>query len=581
MILLFAFAFLSGLVTILAPCIWPLLPIVLSASFGKGKSRPLGITIGVVVSFYVFSLFLSYLISIFHFDPNILRIFAVIILFILGLSMLIPQFSDLLEAGVSRISGRFGNNKILDNGFLGGFVTGMSLGIVWSPCAGPILASIVTLNSLNKFSFSVAEVSLFYVLGMGIPLFIFSFLGRKFFTKIHFLSKYLLKIQKIFAVIVLLMALAIFTNYDKYIEAQFLNAFPFLGTNLNGFENSSLISGELNNLKGINSNAKIFNDFSLFNADYQAPDFIGITKWLNLPRNETSLDLSQLKGKVVLVDFWTYTCINCIRTLPHVASWYDKYKKYGLVVVGVHTPEFEFEHDTNNVVSAIKMYGINYPVAQDSNYATWNNYNNQYWPAEYLIDQNGIVRRTEFGEGGYDKMELAIRELLQLSGKKIAAKITVSNNLTTLSQKTISPETYLGSDRMQFYYPTGNLNNGLQEFTLDSNLTQNTFSLGGKWDIGSQSMTTTSDSKLLYNFNASNVYLVLNPPQGINTKVEILLDGKPVPANLEGSDVKDSILILNQDRLYNLINLHGNYSNHVLELDFKTPGVKAFAFTFG
>ncbi len=578
MILLIFFAFLAGFVTVLTPCIWPLLPIVLSGSIGAGHKRPLGITLGVIISFYVFTLFLSYLVNIFHLDPNILRIIAVIILVILGLSLIIPRISAMIETGLSRLSGIFGQRKNSGNGFGSGFITGLSLGIVWAPCAGPILASIVALNAVGKFNLSVVLVSLAYVIGVGIPLFIFSYFGQKLFTKTRFLSKYLEKIQQIFGILVLLMALAIFTHYDTYLESQLLNAFPIF--NLNGFESSSVVSNELNQLKGNldNSNGQLDNS-SLFNSNYPAPDFIGITKWLNLPKGQNSLSLKDLKGKVVLVDFWTYTCINCIRTLPHVTTWYDKYSKYGFIVVGIHTPEFEFEHDTNNVLSAIKMYNIHYPVGQDNNYATWNNYNNQYWPAEYLIDTNGVVRRTEFGEGEYNQMETAIQDLLKENGKNVNLKL--SNMPDTTPKQELSPETYLGSNRMQYYYPTGSLVSGSQNLTLDNSLSENSFSLGGSWIINGEYAQTGNNAKLLYNFYANNVYLVLNSGQNKMPTVKVLLDGKPISDSQAGADVKNGVVTIDSDRLYNLVNLHGNTSNHILELDFSNAGTQAFAFTFG
>jgi len=413
-ILLLGFAFLSGLVTILAPCIWPLLPIILSASIGSsGHKKPLGISLGIILSFAVFTLVISSLVRFFHFDPNILRLVAVIVIAFLGITMIIPRLSEITEVLVSKFAGIFGQSSQKGSGFKSGFITGLSLGIVWSPCAGPILAAIAALAATGKVTGDVVLITVAYVIGVGIPLFIFAYGGQAVFTKTRFISPHLGTIQKIFGVIMLLTALAIYTNYDKYIQTQLLNAFPQFSSTLNSFENNSAIKNQLDVLKGQSSTtAPSTND--LFNANTPAPDLVGITKWLNTSASlsastDKPLLIKDLKGKVVLVDFWTYTCINCIRTLPHVTSWYDKYKDKGFVVIGVHTPEFEFEKDTNNVLAAIKQYSIHYPVAQDNNYATWNNYSNQYWPAEYLVDANGNIRRVHFGEGEYDKTEQAIQ----------------------------------------------------------------------------------------------------------------------------------------------------------------------------
>ena len=377
MILLLGFAFLAGLVTILAPCIWPILPIVLSSSVaGKGHQRPLGITLGIMVSFGFFTLAISYLVNIFHFDPNALRIVAVIIIGFLGLTMIIPTLSSLIEVYISRLSGLFGQKSNEGNGFGVGFITGLSLGIVWSPCAGPILAAIATLAATGRVSFSVVLITLAYVIGVGIPLFLFAYGGQRIITGTRSLSAHLGRIQQAFGLIMLLTAFAIYTNYDKVIETKLLDLFPVFSASLNTFENNTAIAQQLDLLKGKDTShvVTVSQKESLFNVDRSAPDFAGISKWLNTDALPT---LQSLRGKVVLVDFWTYTCINCIRTLPHLTSWYEKYKNQGFVIIGVHTPEFQFEHNTQNVLDAIKMYGIHYSVAQDNDYATWKNYDNE------------------------------------------------------------------------------------------------------------------------------------------------------------------------------------------------------------
>lgn len=576
MIILLTFAFLSGLVTILAPCIWPILPIILSGSIaGRGHQRPLGITLGVVISFAFFTLAISSLVRLFHLDPNVLRNAAVIVISVLGISMIFPQFATLTEVLISRISALWGRQAITGNDFLSGLLTGFSLGILWSPCAGPILASIATLSALGQISFSAIAVTLSYVLGVGIPLFVFSFVGQTLFTRTHFLSTHLGKIQQVFGVVMLLTALAIFTHYDTYLQVQLLNAFPQLNSSLTAFESNPQIKKQLDILKGNMPTTTESDNSGLFNQNLPAPDFVGITKWLNTTK---PLTITSLKGKVVLVDFWTYTCINCIRTLPHVTSWYEKYKNDGFVVIGVHTPEFQFEHDTQNVRNAMNMYKINYPVAQDNNYATWNNYSNEYWPAEYLIDATGNIRRTHFGEGEYDTMEKAIQTLLKENGKKVATPLDAIPDTTPLSR--ISPETYLGAERMEFYYPTGST--GIIKKTFaDQTPTLNSFSLGGKWDIQNENAVAGKNSILTYHFYAGKVFLVLRPPQNQTGVVKVMLDGKNVDDKNAGNDVKNSLVTVDTDRLYNLIDLKGKIGEHTLRLEFLAPGISAFAFTFG
>ncbi len=582
MVILFLFAFLSGLVTIAAPCIWPLLPLILSTTATGGHRKPLGITIGIVVSFGILTLFLSSLIAIIPFNANVLRYFAVIVIGLLGLTLLIPRLSAVLEAWVSRISGRFGSTNSA-TGFWSGIFTGLALGVVWAPCAGPILATIATLAATQKISIELVWVTAFYCLGLAIPLFIFATLSRTLLIKSRALSKYTGRIQQVFGVIMILTAVLIASNLDTLLEAKLLNVFPSYSQFLNNLEGNNAVSSQLQALKQQKSLPMPVVQNSLFNANYPAPEFVGINKWLNLPNGAPAPTMQSLKGKVVLIDFWTYTCINCIRTLPHVTSWYDKYKDDGFVVIGVHTPEFAFEHDTGNVLNAIKQYNIHYPVAQDNDYATWGAYNNQYWPAEYLIDANGNVRRTHFGEGEYDEMEQAIQALLKDAGKKVSTGLENMPDTTPTGQ--ISPETYLGSSRMQYYYPNGTVGNGTKNFQLTSNPPTNSFSYGGQWTINSEEAVAGDKAVLVYHFQAGKVYIILRPgtakPGAELYLVKVLLDGKTISDSVAGADVKNGIVTVDTDRLYNLVDLHGKNEDHVLRLEFQTPGIKAYTFTFG
>lgn len=576
--LLVLFAFLSGLVTIFAPCIWPLLPIILSATTSGGHKKPLGITLGITISFAIVTLTISYIVKIIPFDPNVLRSFAVIVIGFLGLTLAIPWLSQQLEAIVSRLSGKFGTiQQVQKTGFWSGLVTGLALGIVWTPCAGPILATIATLAATQSVNINVILVTLSYVIGVGIPLFLFATAGSVLFTKSRFLSKYTGRIQQVFGIIMIFAAIAIATNYDKTLQVQLLNAFPSYSNFVTQFESNPTVKKQLDTLKDnkITSHTSD-NTTGLFNATTPAPAFVGITNWLNTDKPLNSKDL---KGKVVLVDFWTYTCINCIRTLPHVTSWYDKYKNQGFVVVGVHTPEFAFEKETKNVTNAIKQYDIHYPVAQDNNYETWNAYNNQYWPAEYLIDAQGIVRKVHFGEGEYDKMEEAIQTLLKEAGRNVTSKIDTMTDATP--KNNLSPETYLGSSRMHFYYPNASLPNGKSTFTLFETPSENTFSLGGEWTITDEEAIVGKNATLIYNFTADKVHLVLRSGKAKQpAKVKVFLDDKLVGATNAGIDVSDGVATITTDRLYTLIDLHGKTENHTLKLEFQSPGIQAFAFTF-
>src|SRR3989344_1021676 len=334
MLVLLFFAFISGLVTILAPCIWPLLPIFLSSTTAGGKSKPLGITLGIITSFAFLTLTISYIVKIIPFDPNILRLFAVLIIGFLGLTLVVPKLTLLIEGLVSRFSARYnfapGFSNPKNKGFRGGMITGLALGIVWSPCAGPILATIATLAATQSVNLGIILVTIAYVIGVWIPLFIFATLGSRFFSKSRALSPYTGQIQKIFGIIMILTAFAIFTNYDKVIQAKLLDAFPSYSTFLFDLESNSAVKKQLDILKGkkeISDKAPMNKSIIMVTPSLSlpnlgpAPEFTGITKWLN---PEKVLTIQDLRGKVVLIDFWTYTCINCIRTLPFVTSWYEK-----------------------------------------------------------------------------------------------------------------------------------------------------------------------------------------------------------------------------------------------------------------
>lgn len=582
MILLLAFAFLSGLVTILAPCIWPVLPIVLSSSIqgGGGHKRPLGITIGVMLSFLIFTLSISTLVALFGLDPNVIRLFAVIIIALLGLTMVIPVLAVRFEIAVSRLSNIFNRTgKAQQNEFLPGFVTGLSLGVVWSPCAGPILASIAALAATGNVSIQVVLVTLAYVVGVGIPLFAFAYGGQRFVHRARGINKYTARIQQIFGVLMILTAFLIYTNKDKEIQVALLNRFPVLATALNGFETNDSVTTELRKLRGDISDFATKNSSSLYNENKKAPEFVGVTKWLNLPDGKNNLTLAELKGKVVLIDIWTYTCINCVRTLPHVTSWYEKYKDKGFVVVGVHTPEFAFEKETVNVQNAIKQFNIKYPVAQDNDFATWNAYNNLYWPAEYLIDSKGVIRRTHFGEGKYDEMEEAIQGLLKEAGQDVGENIVQISDQTPTTQT--SPETYLGAGRMLYLQGIGKADVGEQNFERPKTISLNKFSFVGNWIVQDEYSQSGKDASLIYNFIGEHLYLVLKKGQAVDGEIEVFIDGKVITPEQSGLDVKNGVMTVSTDKLYDIVNMKGNTKNHLLELRFKTPGVQAFAFTFG
>jgi thiol-disulfide isomerase/thioredoxin len=306
-----------------------------------------------------------------------------------------------------------------------------------------------------------------------------------------------------------------------------------------------------------------------------APDFTQTQSWFNTGGD--ALTMGGLRGDVVLIDFWTYTCINCIRTLPYVTAWDREYRDDGLTIVGVHSPEFPFEKDAGNVADAIEQNAIEYPVVQDNELGTWTAYGNQYWPAKYLIDAEGQVRFVHFGEGEYEQTEQAIRTLLrergdeELGGGAQATAETAAPGVTT-------PETYLGSARAEGW-ANGRIRSGTQDFgSAPGSLGANQFAFSGAWEVGAEAATAVRDSAIQADFGAEKVFLVLGSP-GAARELEVLLDGEPIPDRLAGEDVSGGVARISSQRLYRLIDLP-RAGRHRLELRFE-PGISGYAFTFG
>lgn len=582
--LLLLFAFLSGVVTIFAPCIWPILPIILSSGVSGGERRPVGIVAGLVLSFTFFTLALSYILKFIPIDPDTLRLLAVAVISFLGLTLVVPAFGKILEGYVSRLSSVGGGMFNKGTGFKGGFVTGFALGVVWSPCAGPILATVATLAATQTLNLSIVLVTVAFVLGVGVPLLILAVLGRHILTKTRSLSKYTGRIQQVFGVVMILSALAIYTGYDLKLQARFAEFCSANGiTFLDRFQTNAAVTEALDDLRE-KKNA----DVGAFQGGKQAPrkgtlenygtapEFTGIMNWLNV---DHPLTMTELRGKVVLVDFWTYSCINCIRTFPYLTSWYEKYKDQGLVIVGVHTPEFEFEKKTANVADALKRHGITYPVAQDNAYGTWQAYNNRYWPAHYLIDAEGNVREYHFGEGNYEETEEAIQELLREAGQTVESGVS-EVEAEAPGGRLQTPETYLGSNRLERFASPERVTGAAQAFTTPENLKLNTFAYQGTWRVEGERAVAKTEASLSLQFQGKKVFLVMAPEvTGTKAVVTVLLNGQPIEAMVAGQDVVSGAVTVDEDRLYELVNFGDAPGEHTLELQFES-GVTVYAFTF-
>ncbi len=363
-----------------------------------------------------------------------------------------------------------------------------------------------------------------------------------------------------------------FFGLDRTFQAYIIQKFPQYGAGLIKIEENNAVKNSLKGLKTPSIDQQMLGKSIDMNTYPQAPELIPGGKWFN----SNPLTIASLHGKVVLVDFWTYTCINCIRTLPYIKSWNEKYKDKGLVIIGVHTPEFEFEKNPDNVEKALKDFQITYPVMQDNNYDTWNAYENQYWPAKYLIDKNGKVRMTHFGEGNYDETEKQIQELLKETGATVNEKVQNKE----YSIETLSPETYLGYDRLgKFASKEEAMPDTVTTYSLPDELDFNSFAYEGKWNIGHQTAMPFANSLLAYHFNAKDVYLVINSKNG-NSKIKVLLDGVTLPEKFNGNDVKNGEITVNENKLYHLLHFT-KAEEHVIQLIFLDDNSNVFAFTFG
>lgn len=586
MFILILFAFLAGFVTILSPCILPVLPIVLSGSLSGGKRRPLGIVTGFIISFTFFTLALSAIVKATGLSADSLRTFSVAMIGFFGISLLIPQTQLLLEKLFTRLSG-FAPKSNSDTGFWGGVLLGLSLGLIWTPCVGPILASVITVALTGSTSFSAFLITLSYSLGTGIPMLAITYGGRQLLHRVPWLLANTAKIQKGFGVVMIAMAVAIFFNVDRQFQTIVLKTFPEYGTGLTKIEDNQLVQEQLGQLGNGSPSFRLPASSLLSDmGPVPNPSFAGGTRWIG---SEPLSFETNLKGKVVLVDFWTYSCINCIRTLPYLRSWYDSYKDKGFVIVGVHSPEFEFEKKEENVKRAMQDLGVTWPVVQDNNLAIWNSYQNQYWPAHYLFDAKGRLRETHFGEGNYKETEESIQTLLKDAGQAELPEVTTKEDQAVFPLQfgeRQSPETYLGYERASGYTETESeiINDEVSNYNYRDPLSANEVGIRGSWKVENERITSASDtSTLSMNFYAGKMFLVMGGKNAQGKSVTVKLDGKdyPVPiANPPAGGPTSNAISIDMDKKYDIFDSRGKAERHTVELTIPT-GISAYAFTFG
>ena len=551
MIVLLGIAFLAGVVTAISPCVLPVLPIVLAGSAAGGRRRPYAIVAGLAVSFFTFTLFAAWLLDELGLPKDLLRNIGIALLFVLATSLVFPRFGSVLERPFLRFS-RYGGNDAH-----GGFVLGASLGLVFVPCAGPVLTVITVKAASLDFGWRTIVLTAAYSLGAATVMLVFAIGGQRAGERTKAFRAHAAQVRMALGVVIALAAVGIAFDLDRKAQTALSD---YTGWFQSKVEKSAYAKRELGKLTGAGKGVSRAAEHSELRDYGPAPEFLGISHWLNTP-GDKPLTMHGLRGKVVLIDFWTYSCINCIRTLPYLESWYRTYTKDGLVIVGVHTPEFAFEHELSNVRSNARELGVRYPVALDNEYGTWNRYGNQYWPAEYLVDRRGHVRHAHFGEGEYDRTEQIIRELLAEPGMKLPRALDLPDRTPT---GLITPESYLGYVRLDRYAGSPVKENRLARYELPASLGQSELAYGGFWKVGPERIVAGRDARVELRFRARKVHLVL----GGRGQVQVLVDGKP-----------ERIVRVTGDRLYTLVE-RPRLTEGLLELRF-APGVEGYAFTFG
>lgn len=538
-------ALIEGFALIISPCILPILPIILSGSLSGSKKRPFGIIIGFILTFSLFTFFSRQLVQYTGIDLTLVRYFSYMLLIMLGVMMLSTYLTEKFTHSMRKLANVGSTLTIANNsqgGLISGVLFGSLVGLIWTPCAGPILAAVIVQTALQQSTTTSFIIILSFGVGAAIPMLIIALFGRNIMNRVGFLKTHAILLRKVLGAMIILAVL--YMIYGANIT--------FAISKTPNQSQAALIDG--------------------IHYPYAAPALEETTAWINSP----PLQLSHLKGKVVLIDFWTYSCINCIRTIPYLNEWYKKYHQYGLEIIGVHTPEFEFEKQIDNIKNAIVKNEIHYPVVIDSQYVTWRNFKNKYWPAHYLIDKNGNVVYEHFGEGEYAVTENNIRYLLGIKESTLLGN-TSSDEFNARQ----TPETYLGYVRADhFMSPELVSKNHEAKYSFPFELAADQWALQGVWKIEPDKIVSAQiGATIKIHFNAKKVYVIMGSENGLSLNVKVLLNGEPLISG-KGSDVVNSSIDVNKHTLFNVINLP-QASDGILELSTSAPGVEIYTFTFG
>ncbi|HEX3810213.1 MAG TPA: cytochrome c biogenesis protein DipZ [Rhizomicrobium sp.] len=575
--ILFALSYLGGVLTILSPCILPVLPFVFARADQPFVRSGLPLLLGMALTFAAIATIATLGGSWAVHANQYGRIFAMILLTFFGLTLIFESLADRLTRPLVALGNRLSQSASGSNSHSGkigaSLLLGVATGLLWAPCAGPILGLILTGAAIKGASANTTLLLLAYAAGAATSLAAALLIGGRVFA----LMKKSLGagewVRRGLGVLVLAGVVAIAFGLDT----GFLTKLSLGGTN-------NIEQSLLDKAKGKSATQTVAVAGSDLPVEGTMPPLDGAVTWLN----SKPLTAKDLRGKVVVVDFWTYSCINCLRSLPYVRAWAQKYKDHGLVVIGVHAPEFAFEKDIGNVTREVHDLGITYPIALDNNLKIWQAFNNEYWPAHYFIDAQGRIRHHHFGEGAYDDSERVIQKLLAEAGYKNVPGGIVDPRATGAlaaadTSEVQSPETYVGYGRGKGFASGTPVMDAAHIYAAPSNIGLNSWAFAGAWTIGREKSTLAqAPGEIIYRFHARDLHLVLGPPaDGKPVRFRVTIDGKP-PGASHGSDTDAAGNgTVTAQRLYQLIRQTGAIEDRTFVIEFLDPGVQAFAFTFG
>jgi len=565
--LIFFLAYMGGLLTIFSPCVLPVLPFIFARSDQSFRCSSLPILLGMMATFTLLASFAAvggaWLVGVNQYG----RYAAMLLLFLMGIALVFPALSERLMRPLVALGGHLQQHADRQNNLKGSLLLGVAVGFLWAPCAGPILGLVLAGAALNGANLYTALLLLVFATGAATSLGLALLAGGRVFKLMKRGLGAEEWVRRGLGAAVVAGVVVIALGWDT----RFLPQFSFLNT----------ANTEQKLIARLDKRSDVIRV-----ADTRSmPALAGATLWLNSPR----LSSESLRGKVVLVDFWTYSCINCLRTLPYIKAWNEKYHDQGLVIIGVHAPEFAFEKDQHNVEQAIHDLGITYPVAMDNRYAIWNAFGNQYWPAHYLIDAGGKIRHQHFGEGAYQETEQMIQALLKESHQGVLAinndwvKVSGTGATASAAEVDRSPETYVGYARQQnLASPEAVKQNVSATYSPPSTLKINQWSLSGNWLISAESASLrTPGGKLSYRFQGRDLHLVLGARNDKPVHFKVTLDGA-APGINHGTDIDaHGNGVIREQRLYQLIRQSGKIAEHTFHIEFQDADAEAFAFTFG